>query len=179
MKPRDPLSPVVRQFVLHWGEMGTCWGINRTVAQVHAVLLMAERPLNADDLIAALGVARSNISTSLRELQGWNVVRRVHVDGDRRDHYAVQGDVLAMAMAIINERKRREFDPTLAAVRRLAAESGDEPAAVRARLDELARFLDALGAALDQVRHLPPSALAGLLGAAGMLGKLLPKGGAP
>jgi len=178
MSAKDPLSPVVRQFVLHWGEMGTKWGINRTVAQVHAVLLMAERPLNADELIAALGVARSNISTSLRELQGWNVVRRVHVDGDRRDHYAVQGDVLEMAMAIITERKRREFDPTLAAVRRLATEAKDEPKAVRARLDELARFLDALGDALDQVRGLPPSALAGLLGAAGVLSKLLPKGGA-
>ena len=81
------LTPVAQKFILHWGEMGTRWGINRTVAQVHALLYIAPRPLNADDIVAALGVARSNVSTSLHELQGWGIVKVVHVMGDRRDHF--------------------------------------------------------------------------------------------
>src|SRR5688572_20713110 len=83
----SPLSPVQQKFILHWGEMGTRWGINRTVAQVHALLYMSPRPLHADEIVDTLAVARSNVSTSLKELQGWGIVRRVHVIGDKRDHF--------------------------------------------------------------------------------------------
>jgi DNA-binding transcriptional regulator GbsR (MarR family) len=81
------LPLVAQKFILHWGEMGTRWGINRTVAQVHALLFLSEKPLPADEIVKILGVARSNISTSLRELQNWGIVRVVHVLGDRRDHF--------------------------------------------------------------------------------------------
>ena len=83
----EPLSPVATKFILHWGEMGARWGINRTVAQIHALLFLSARPLNAEEIAAALGVARSNVSTSLRELQGWGIVRVTHLLGDRRDHF--------------------------------------------------------------------------------------------
>ncbi len=89
----EPLTPVAQKFILHWGEMGTKWGINRTVAQVHALLFIAQKPLPADDIAHTLAVARSNISTSLRELQGWGIARVVHVLGDRRDHFETSKDV--------------------------------------------------------------------------------------
>ena len=109
------LPPLTQKFILHWGEMGTRWGINRTVAQVHALLFLSEKPLPADEIAKTLGVARSNISTSLRELQNWGIVRVVHVIGDRRDHFESMKDVFAMFRVIARERKRREIEPTLRA----------------------------------------------------------------
>src|SRR2546430_15822260 len=105
------LPPLTQKFILHWGEMGTRWGINRTVAQVHALLFLSEKPLPADEIAKTLGVARSNISTSLRELQNWGIVRVVHVIGDRRDHFESMKDVFAMFRVIARERKRREIEP--------------------------------------------------------------------
>src|SRR5258705_1102101 len=94
------LSPVQQKFILHWGEMGTRWGINRTVAQIHALLFLSPTPLNAEEISATLGVARSNVSTSLRELQGWGIVRVVHMLGDRRDHFESMKDVSEMLRII-------------------------------------------------------------------------------
>jgi DNA-binding transcriptional regulator GbsR (MarR family) len=108
------LSPVEQRFILHWGEMGTRWGINRTVAQVHALLFLAPKPLNAEQIQETLGVARSNVSTSLKELQGWGIVRLVHLAGDRRDHFESLKDVWEMFRVVLDERKKRELDPTLA-----------------------------------------------------------------
>src|SRR5262252_100834 len=108
-----PLTPVAQKFILHWGEMGTRWGINRTVAQVHALLFVSPRPLPADEIAQTLSVARSNVSTSLRELQGWRIVRVVHVLGDRRDHFESLKDVWEIFRIVSEERKRREIDPTL------------------------------------------------------------------
>src|SRR2546423_11615460 len=107
------LAPVEEKFILHWGEMGTKWGINRTVAQVHALLYLAAKPLPADEISTTLSVARSNVSTSLRELQGWGIVRVVHVLGDRRDHFETLKDVWEIFRIVSEERKRREIDPTL------------------------------------------------------------------
>src|ERR1039458_4749571 len=109
----NKLSPVQQKFVLHWGEMGTRWGINRTVAQVHALLYISPNPLNADDLVETLAVARSNISTSLKELQGWGIVKLVHVLGDKRDHFQSLVDVWEMFRVVLDERKKREIDPTM------------------------------------------------------------------
>src|SRR4051794_19919838 len=106
-----PLSPVAEKFILHWGEMGTRWGINRTVAQIHALLFLSPRPMHAEEIAATLGVARSNVSTSLRELQNWGIVRVVHVLGDRRDHFESMKDVWEMFRVILDERKKRETDP--------------------------------------------------------------------
>src|SRR5436190_22345862 len=97
------LSPVAQKFILHWGEMGTRWGINRTVAQIHALLYLSPRPLPAEEIAAALGVARSNVSTSLKELQGWGIVRLVHVMGDRRDHFVSMQDVWDMFRQVLDE----------------------------------------------------------------------------
>src|ERR1700681_3294554 len=112
----EHLTPVVEKFVLHWGEMGTRWGVNRTVAQVHALLFMSSEPLNAEQITVLLGVARSNVSTSLKELQGWGIVRVVHVMGDRRDHFESIKDVWEIFRIVSEERKRREIDPTLRAI---------------------------------------------------------------
>src|ERR1700745_2042367 len=107
------LSRTEQRFVLHWGEMGTRWGINRTVAQVHALLFLSPKPLHAEEIANTLEVARSNVSTSLRELQGWGIVRLAHVLGDRRDHFESVKDVWEMFRIVAEERKRREIDPTL------------------------------------------------------------------
>lgn len=120
------LTPVMRKFVLHWGEMGTRWGINRTVAQIHALLYLAPRPLHAEEIASLLTVARSNVSTSLRELQAWGVVRVVHVLGDRRDHFETLSDVWQMFRIIMDERKKREIDPTLALLEECVAEARQE-----------------------------------------------------
>src|ERR1043165_5757380 len=111
------LTPVMERFILHWGEMGGRWGINRSVAQVHALLMLTPKPLPADEIGETLNVARSNVSTSLKELQGWSLVRVVHVFGDRREHFETLRDVWEMFLVIMRERKKRELDPTLATLR--------------------------------------------------------------
>src|SRR5207247_1991566 len=120
------LSSVQQKFILHWGEMGTRWGINRTVAQIHALLYLSPKPLPADDLVDTLGVARSNVSTSLKELQGWGIVKLVHVMGDKRDHFESLKDVWEMFRVVLDERKRREIDPTLNMLRGCIAEAEKE-----------------------------------------------------
>src|SRR5258708_88880 len=117
----QPLSAVQQKFILHWGEMGARWGINRPVAQIHALLYLSAQPLHAEDLGLTLGVARSNVSTSLKELQGWRIVRRVHVLGDKRDHFESMRDPWEMFRVVLDERKRREIDPTLALLRECIA----------------------------------------------------------
>jgi len=119
----NTLSPVQQKFVLHWGEMGARWGINRTVAQIHALLFISPKPLNAEEITALLGVARSNVSTSLRELQNWGVIKIVHSLGDRRDYFESLKDVWEMFRLVLEERKKREIDPTIALLRECAAES--------------------------------------------------------
>ena len=171
----DRLSPTVRTFVTHWGEMGTRWGINRTVAQIHALLYISERPLNADDLVDDLGIARSNVSMSIKELTGWGLITLVHLPADRRDHFTTPADVWELFRLIVAERKRREFDPTLQVMSTLVGDSGGEPAEVRRRLKDMHAFMKSMAEIMDQVRALPPSALKGLIGAAGFIGNLLPR----
>src|SRR5947207_13827128 len=123
------LKPVQQKFVLHWGEMGTRWGINRTVAQIHALLFVSPKPLNAEEIADTLAVARSNVSNSLKELQGWGIVKLVHVLGDKRDHFESMKDVWEMFRVVLDERKRREIDPTLAVLRECIAEAEKEKGA--------------------------------------------------
>ena len=156
------LPPLTQKFILHWGEMGTRWGINRTVAQVHALLFLSEKPLPADEIAKTLGVARSNISTSLRELQNWGIVRVVHVIGDRRDHFESLKDVFAMFRVIARERKRREIEPTLRVLRDCVAEAGKPKAAApytRERLADLVNFFEIATTAYEQMEKLPTSAV--------------------
>src|SRR3989441_9376699 len=119
----NPLKPVQQKCVLHWGEMGTRWGINRTVAQIHALLFLSPRPLHAEQIAHTLNVARSNVSTSLKELQSWGIVKLVHVLGDRRDHFESKKEVWEMFRIVLDERKRREIDPTLAMLRECIREA--------------------------------------------------------
>src|ERR1051326_5489988 len=118
------LTTVEQKFILHWGEMGTRWGINRTVAQIHALLYIAPEPLNAEEIAETLGVARSNVSNSLRELQSWRIVKLVHVLGDKRDHFESMRNVWEMFRIVLDERKRREIDPTIAILEECIAEIG-------------------------------------------------------
>src|SRR5438552_7002935 len=113
----NQLKPIQQKFILHWGEMGARWGINRTVAQIHALLFLSPKPLHAEEIAETLSVARSNVSTSLKELQSWGIVRIVHVLGDRRDHFESIKDVWELYRQVMDERKRREIDPTLTLLR--------------------------------------------------------------
>jgi DNA-binding transcriptional regulator GbsR (MarR family) len=170
------LSPVVQKFILHWGEMGTRWGVNRTVAQVHALLFLAPRPMAAEEIAGTLHVARSNVSTSLRELQGWRIVRGVSVLGDRRQHFESMKDLWEMFRVIVEERKRREFDPTIEVVRECVAEakkSGGTDEYARQRMEELLEFIVTMSALFDEFRNLTPSATKGLVKLRGGLRKLL------
>ena len=155
----DNLPPVTRKFILHWGEMGTRWGINRTVAQIHALLFTSDRPLNAEEICDALAVARSNVSNSLKELQNWGIVRIVHLSGDRRDHFESIQDVWEMFRVIAAERKRREIDPTLSILRECLAESdaGETPSEshTRQRIGDLLDFFELATQFYEQMNRLP------------------------
>jgi DNA-binding transcriptional regulator GbsR (MarR family) len=150
------LSPTAEKFIKHWGEMGTKWGINRSVAQVHAILYISDTPLAADQLVDLLGVARSNISTSIKELQSWGLIRTEHVKGDRRDHFVAIGDVWTMFQIIMDERKKREFDPTAALLAECIEESKAEDSTnVRRKLQDLHDFFQTTGKFYHHARALP------------------------
>src|SRR5438105_13358491 len=134
---QSTVTPVAQKFILQWGEMGTRVGINRTVAQVHALLFLSPRPVPADEIAATLSVARSNVSTSLRELQGWGIVRVVHVLGDRRDHFESLKDVWEIFRTVLDERKRREVDPTLSILRDCVIEAAKPGSAARCANERL------------------------------------------
>jgi DNA-binding transcriptional regulator GbsR (MarR family) len=162
MTKSNGLSPVEQKFVLHWGEMGTRWGINRTVAQVHALLFISPRPLHADEIVTALGVARSNVSTSLKELQGWGIVKRVHVLGDKRDHFESLKDVWEMFRVVADERKKREFDPTMRMLEACIAEAAADAATgeyAEARLRDLHGFFATTSAWYEGLRRWPTATI--------------------
>ena len=172
----QPLSSVQQKFILHWGEMGTRWGVNRTVAQVHALLYISPRPLNADDIVGTLDVARSNVSTSLKELQGWGIVRLVHVLGDKRDHFESMKDVWEMFRIVMDERKKREFDPTMRMLHECIAEAAKDKATdeyTEERLRELYKFFETTSALYAQVRRWPTTALLKLMKTGDKLSKIL------
>lgn len=153
------LTPTTQRFILHWGEMGTRWGINRTVAQTHALLYLAEKPLCAEVITNALQVARSNVSTSLKELQGWGIVKVVHVMGDRRDHFESMTDVWEMFEIILQERRRREIDPTMQVLRECVAEAGSEEKATRQRLEAMLGFFETMTTWHEDMCRLPKAVL--------------------
>jgi DNA-binding transcriptional regulator GbsR (MarR family) len=162
METVTTLPSVQQKFILHWGEMGTRWGVNRTVAQVHALLYISPEPLNADDIMDALGVARSNVSTSLKELQGWGIVKLVHVLGDKRDHFESMKDVWEMFRVVLDERKKREFDPTMLMLHDCIIEAGKDKATdqfTQERLRELYKFFETTSACYAQVRRWPSAAM--------------------
>ena len=176
---KKPLPPAIERFVLHWGEMGAVWGVNRSVSQIHALLYLADKPLTAEEIAAGLDLARSNVSTSLRELLSWNLVRRVPVLGDRRDFYEAEADMFEMVRRIAEGRKAREIDPTLAVLRACVAEAkGDASvsANVRKRLAAMLSFTETVDKAFTEVLRLPAPTLSALMRMGGAVGRLVSRG---
>jgi DNA-binding transcriptional regulator GbsR (MarR family) len=156
------LTDTMQRYIVHWGEMGSRWGMNRSVAQIHALLYLAEKPLNADEIGETLGIARSNVSTGLKELAAWDLVQVTQVLGDRRDFFTAQHDTWEVLRVIMEGRKRRELDPTLAALRECVAAlktDKDTPAAVRERITTQLEFLETLTRWYDSVKRLPRKTL--------------------
>jgi DNA-binding transcriptional regulator GbsR (MarR family) len=177
-----PLTAIEQRFILHWGEMGTRWGINRTVAQVHALLFVTPKPLHAEEIATTLSVARSNVSTSLRELQGWGIVRVSHVLGDRRDHFESVKDVWEIFRIVSEERKRREIDPTLRVLQECVGElkkAGPGSAYIRERLEEMLEFLTTTSGLFEELVSMPIGTLKGLARMRGKLKLLLGSGKKP
>jgi DNA-binding transcriptional regulator GbsR (MarR family) len=159
--PGASLSPIAQRFVLHWGEMGSRWGVNRTVAQIHALIYLRDRPMHAEEIADTLSVARSNVSNSLRELQNWNLVRVVHHLGDRRDHYQTSRDPWELFRTIVRERKMREFDPTIGVLRDCLADpdfSAQSPP-TKARIRETLALMEALSAWSEEMLRLDTATL--------------------
>ena len=172
--------PEVEAFILHWGEMGTHWGVNRSMAQIHALLYLSDRPLHAEEIVESLKLARSNVSTALKDLQAYGIVRRTHVAGDRRDHFTAETDLWEMLMRISAERKRREIDPTIAFLAELKERMevrGNVPAHISERIGRMHEFLGTLSGWYDQVRRLPKPTLVALMKMGGRIARFV--GGKP
>ncbi|WP_332853243.1 GbsR/MarR family transcriptional regulator [Duganella sp. S19_KUP01_CR8] len=170
------LAPTIQKYILHWGEMGTRWGVNRTVAQIHALLFLSNRPLPAEEIADTLTVARSNVSNSLKELQGWGLVRITHMAGDRRDHFVALQDVWEIFRVIVEERKKREIDPTLTVLRECALEAENDPAleaATKVKMDQVLDFLEMLTTTYGDYKHLPPATMQRFLKMGGKVARLL------
>jgi DNA-binding transcriptional regulator GbsR (MarR family) len=161
-----PLHPVVERFVLHWGEMGGQWSVNRSVAQIHALLYLSERPLTADEIATTLGLARSNVSNSIKELLVWELIRRVPIRGERREHFEAETEVWEIAARIVAGRKAREIDPAISTLRGCIGDaegqSGIHPVVVK-RLKEMLAFTEALDTWHRQMSTVPRSTLAALM----------------
>lgn len=169
------LSNTAREFILHWGEMGSRWGVNRTVAQVHALLYLSPEPLTAEEIAEALSVARSNVSTCLRELQNWQLVHAAHQMGDRRDFFSTSHDVWQLFLTVVRQRVEREIEPTIAALGRLAAEArAEKQPEVTARITAMHAFLEEMHGWYQQMTKLPPNTLRRLVNLGAGVTKWLP-----
>jgi DNA-binding transcriptional regulator GbsR (MarR family) len=155
------LSDLGRQFVLHWGEMGAQWGINRTVSQIHALLYFMGRPLNAEQIASTLQVARSNVSNSLKELQSWNLVQITHLMGDRRDHFSTSLDIWHLFNTVIAERKAREFDPTVKFLKQFLENNtfNKEELEAKKRVAAMLELMQTLSVWGDEMLKLKPETL--------------------
>ena len=172
------LTDSTREFILHWGEMGTRWGVNRTVAQVHALLYLSPEPLTAEEIADLLSVARSNVSTSLKELQNWNLVQIDSRMGDRRDFFRTSSDVWTLFLTVVEQRVQREILPTMAMLRRCSTQARTERPAqpvITARIHAMQVFLEEIHGWYTQIRKLPPSTLQSLVSIGSGITRLLPK----
>jgi len=169
------LSPNLSRFVLHWGEMGSRWGVNRTVAQIHALLYITGRPMHAEEIADTLEVARSNVSNSLRELQGWDLIKLVHLAGDRRDHFETSTQVWELLRTIVRERQRREIAPTIEVLQALLADPSinKEPAEAKLRMRETLELLQTLTAWSDEMLKLDTQTLTKVLKLGARIKKLI------
>ena len=161
----DKLPPAVEQFVLRWGDMGGQWGVNRSVAQIQALLFLSERALTAEDIAEKLGMARSNVSNSIKELLTWKLIRRVPVLGDRRDHYEAETDLWQMATKVAQGRKEREIDPMVAAIREAMGQIDDPRISpkVRERMHGMHDFVTTVESWYQQMLNVPPTQIMTLI----------------
>ncbi len=172
------LSPAVKKYVLHWGEMGTRWGTNRTVAQIQALLYLSPEPLRADQICDLLSVARSNVSTSIRELQSYGLVRMIQLLGDRRDYFESIHDVWDLFRVIIEQRKQRELNPTLSMLRICAEEveqEKDTNAVTKERIHNMLNFVETTSSWYDDIRDIPTSTLTKIMKLGKRITKLVKK----
>jgi DNA-binding transcriptional regulator GbsR (MarR family) len=169
------LSNTASRFVMHWGEMGTRWGVNRTVAQIHALLFYVGRPMHAEEITDTLGVARSNVSTSIRELQGWKLIKLTHLPGDRRDHYETSTQVWELLRTVVRERQQREIAPTIAVLGELLADPSisKEPTEAKLRVKETLELLQTLTAWSDEMLRLDTETLTKVLRLGAKVKKLM------
>jgi DNA-binding transcriptional regulator GbsR (MarR family) len=172
------ISPAIEKYILHWGEMGTRWGTNRTVAQIQALLYLSPKPLRADQIVDLLSVARSNVSTSIRELQSYGLVRMIHLLGDRRDYFESIDDVWELFRVIIEQRKQRELNPTLTMLRQCASEVEQESQTddiTKERIRNMLEFIDSTNTWYEKIRSIPTSTLQKLMKLGTTITKLVSK----
>ncbi|GJD47318.1 hypothetical protein OPKNFCMD_0024 [Methylobacterium crusticola] len=169
------LPPLVQTFVLHFGEMGSRWGINRTVGQIYALLFVSDRALNADEIVERLGLSRSNVSMGLKELQAWNLVRLQHVPGDRRDYFSTPDDIWQIVRTLVEERKKREVDPTLTMLREILMQEPrtEEERHAQDRLREMHDLFELFSGWYSDVQRLETERLVQLLTLGSKVQKIL------
>jgi len=173
---KEKLADPIERFVVHWGEMGTVWGVNRSVAQIHALLYVSDSPRTAEDIAETLSLARSNVSNSLKELLGWNLIQRVQILGDRRDYYEAEADMFEMVRRIATGRKQREIDPTIALLRECVSNAkGDKRVSTgaRKRLAEMLGFMETVEKGFDEIIRLPAPTLMRLISMGGAIAKFV------
>jgi DNA-binding transcriptional regulator GbsR (MarR family) len=171
-----PLTPAMQRYIVHWGEMGSRWGMNRSVAQIHALLYLSADGLHADEIAETLGIARSNVSVGLKELLSWNLVQITHSLGDRRDFFLAQHDPWEVIRVIIEGRKRREIDPTIAVLRECVEQlerESETPASVRERLTGQLEFLETVTTWYDSIKTLPRKTLLKMMRLGSRIAKII------
>ena len=168
------LTPAAQKFIVHWGEMGEKWGINRTIAQIHGLLYLSPKPINAEEISETLSVARSTVSVGLRELESWGIIRVVHVLGDRTDHFEVKGDAYEMFRFIVDYRKRREVDPTLHMLRESVAElEADEDPHAREKMQSMLDLFEISDTLYQQVQKIPTKTILRVAKTGDIIGRIL------
>jgi DNA-binding transcriptional regulator GbsR (MarR family) len=175
MPLQDHLPPLSREFVSHFGEMGSRWGINRTVGQIYALLFISQKALNADEIAEALEFSRSNVSMGLKELQSWRLVRLKHQPGDRREYFEAPADVWEIFRVLAEERRRREIEPTLSMLRMalLQEPANDADRHAQARMRQMHDLIDRLMTWFDDVQKLAPETALQLMGMGSTVTKVL------
>ena len=169
------LPPLIQDFVLHFGEMGGRWGVNRTVGQIYALLFLSDRPLNADEISDSLGLSRSNVSMGLKELEGWRLIRKRHLPGDRREYIETPDDIWQIVRTLAEQRRRREVDPTLSLLRDILLETPSTPEERHAqeRMRRMHDMIELLTGWADDVQKLDNESLMKLLSLGAGVSRLL------